>query len=391
MYFLTPPPRHTHIQRCRTTGTSVLSPHANTAQIHPASDQSGYYIQANVGVPHPITLQVTPLAARIFRHTGFTPDEAVPTKLVWAMYELDLVYTNESLATTTHQTVATADVVRDLDLGNKLSPADREALIDYIDSYTGPQTETLHKLKQELTEATGPATATATPPKAPPDTAAEALSQLFELTADPTEFRTAKRNCDHQYLRQSLQTFLPWPHLDFAATTLTANWHLEYTIHDPASSARGFVCDLRSVDGDTGSGAPLYRIRMPDGDGEATATWTADGIQSFTPATDGDYTKTDLNADLAWLLPDGAVPFTQAVTDGTTTIAGRTLAPRDADIEPAADQLHVVEVDRISTAGNPVVETTDGHHILDTGTPGDRFLVTAVDSRHLQAVAQIDE
>jgi len=116
----------------------------------PSSSKSGYYIQANVGGSHPITIQVTSLAETILRQTGYCPGGSVPTKLVWAMYDLDLLFTESSLDLSAVKDISIDDILTQLDLGNVLSEAKKDDLISYIERYEGPQKSTLVRLKQEL-------------------------------------------------------------------------------------------------------------------------------------------------------------------------------------------------------------------------------------------------
>lgn len=95
----------------------------------PSSKKSGYYIQANVGGSHPITLQVTAIAQTIFQQTSYKPDQSVPTKLIWAMYDLNLLYTHKSLDSSSVQDVSTEDILRELNLDSHLSDSEKEKLM----------------------------------------------------------------------------------------------------------------------------------------------------------------------------------------------------------------------------------------------------------------------
>ncbi|MFC7070591.1 hypothetical protein ACFQL9_13135 [Halobaculum lipolyticum] len=355
----------------------------------PSSDTSGYYIQANVGGAYPITLQVTPLAARILRKTDHTPDGPVPTKLVWAMYDLGLLYTKKSLDTDKLDRVSTQTVFRDLNLANILSPNDRDKLIEYIDSYTGPNNGTLQKLRKELQQATGPGTAISDSKRDLPKSEAEALSCLFELAPNSTRFRDAKRSIDHRYLLQSLRTFLRWPYVEFANSAVTNRWELEYAVSDPESHRLYRVVDQSIAMPPAQTGPRTfegrrYHIRIPDIGGEATAMWVDGEIEEFTPADDGRYTEHDLQDDLVWLLPTGAIDLKDIIGKSVTSFRDRTLKPLQGLLDTPTSKLQLVEVDRISNAGNPIVETPQGHRLLDIGTPGELYLAEELDGAKMR-------
>ena len=119
----------------------------------PSSDKNGYYIRAYAGGSHPITLQVTQIAEVLFQHTGYTPNQAIPTKLIWSMHEIDLLYTETSFDSSGIQSGSVEHIVQSLGLGNELSESEVKEIASYIEDYEGPQNNALKKLKNKLEPA----------------------------------------------------------------------------------------------------------------------------------------------------------------------------------------------------------------------------------------------
>lgn len=114
-----------------------------------SSDKNGFYIQANVGAGAPITLQVSDLAARIFKDNGYSDSDTVPTKLVWAMYDVGLVSTSGSTQTKSKS----ANVYKAFNHNGvfaRLRKQTRKQLVEYLTDYRGPQRRRVRRLRTEL-------------------------------------------------------------------------------------------------------------------------------------------------------------------------------------------------------------------------------------------------
>lgn len=117
------------------------------------NNKEGFYIRANVGGSHPITLQVTIVASHIFRALNYQAGDAVPTELVWSMYDLNMLYTLTSVDIgDTPTDTSAAKVLQQLELDNKLSDEERAELISYLEAYEGPDAERIQQLREELVE-----------------------------------------------------------------------------------------------------------------------------------------------------------------------------------------------------------------------------------------------
>lgn len=114
----------------------------------PNSSKTGYYIQANVGAGAPITLQVSRLAGKIFTDNGYSDGDTVPTKLVWAMYDVGLLSTGGSGGPTKSVNVYSA--FTENGVSARLSEQTRSELLEYFEDYCGPQQSRVRRLSSKL-------------------------------------------------------------------------------------------------------------------------------------------------------------------------------------------------------------------------------------------------
>lgn len=115
----------------------------------PSSDKNGFYIQANVGAGAPITLQVSDLAARIFKDNGYRDADTVPTKLVWAMYDVGLVSTSGSTETKS-KSANVYKAFKHKGVSACLGEKTRRQLVQYLTDYQGPQGRRVRRLRSDL-------------------------------------------------------------------------------------------------------------------------------------------------------------------------------------------------------------------------------------------------
>lgn len=119
----------------------------------PDNKKEGYFVRANVGGNHPITLQVSIIASRIFKALEYDDGDAVPTKLVWSMFDFDMLYTLSSVdVESSAPDIDPSEVFREFDLDNKLSDEERAELASYLEAYDGPDADRINKLREELIE-----------------------------------------------------------------------------------------------------------------------------------------------------------------------------------------------------------------------------------------------
>lgn len=363
----------------------------------PSSPKSGYYIQANVGASHPITLQVTNLAETIFEKTGFQPGESVPTKLVWAMYDLGLLYTKNSLDPETVEDVSTEDIFRDLNLGNRLSAAEQNELVSYIEVYEGPKKGTLTRLKEELeAEEVDPESGqdifgTDTVEEDLPQTEDEAVSELYRMCSSVKEFRDLKRTIDKQFLLRSLQTFIPHPYADHLKSKVEKSSSIEYKLSHPDRNQTIWLRDSRGEITPSESRDIDYAMIIPCESGEAMAVISDGDVLEFEASPDGEYGVPELERDLEWVLPTSAVDIDETLSTEYTHYDGFELEPIRAVRDDSEDLLQIVEVDRISNSQNAVIEPDGAPEILDQGKPGERFLAMKRHDSSWIAVSRVVE
>jgi hypothetical protein len=347
-----------------------------------SSENSGYYLQANVGGAHPITLQVTPIAQTIFQQVGYDPTESVPTKLVWAMYDLGLLYTDKSLASDNVKNVSTEETLRSLGLENRLTPEEKNQVLSYIEKYNGPKKRNLTQLKRELESEVGSepnvnSASTQGGHNQVPETTEEAVSCLFSITSGVSEFRTAKRNVDQTYLLSSLETFIPHPHVDMEFSGLDSGWNMRYMIEGDRSGKKIIITDQRGqqVSGEYSEADYVLQIHDPI-DGRAEAAITDEKVTEFENETHGAYFVHDLYDDLGWILPPNPSKLPDKYRDDMSTYK--------------IGKVQVVKVDRISGRGNSVIEVNNRTLLLDRGVPGERFLAIPTRGDRWKAVAKLD-
>lgn len=115
-----------------------------------SSEKSGFYILANVGGSHPITLQVSSIAERILRSTGYQDGDDVPNKVVWAMYDVGILFTSGSIETIPEQSIQIDKIFSQLNVANRLTAAEQSQLLNYLKDYTGPNRSNVQSLQSKL-------------------------------------------------------------------------------------------------------------------------------------------------------------------------------------------------------------------------------------------------
>ena len=363
----------------------------------PSSSKSGYYIQANVGGSHPITIQVTSLAETILRQTGYCPGGSVPTKLVWAMYDLDLLFTESSLDLSAVKDISIDDILTQLDLGNVLSEAKKDDLISYIERYEGPQKSTLVRLKQELQSGGEERTPDDGKKKGRteeiseyiPQTEDEAISVMFTMCSGAKEFRTLKRNINTTFLLRSLQTFLPHPHVDRLNSKVEEDGSIKYKLYNSDTDQTVWLKDVRGGITPSEGRKADYVISVPCESGEATAVISGENIVRAKVPPNSEYNIQDIERDLKWVLPKVPVKIDERLTAEYTHYDGFDLEPIRTVYNIIGAHLQIVEVDRISKNRNPVIEINGAPHILDRGKPGERYLAEEIDSNRWRVVSKV--
>jgi hypothetical protein len=110
------------------------------------SDSSGYYIYGRLNEEGHTTIQVTKTAEQLFDYIGIGPGETIPQKLLRALLDANLLFTgrgrirhqNQKVRFDTDETKA------------ELSDEQFQRLLQFLQSYDGPDNDALTQLAKEL-------------------------------------------------------------------------------------------------------------------------------------------------------------------------------------------------------------------------------------------------
>jgi len=145
-----------------------------------SSDNSGYYVTAYIGGPHPINIKARPLADQLFNELGFGERATITHNLCWAMYEADLLYTDNSLENHDDDTIRgnLSDSLSTLDL----STEQRNRLLSLLDQYS--DAAKISKLKSILEDDDALPNRKNTTGKSGQQTASDALDKVTDSFDD---------------------------------------------------------------------------------------------------------------------------------------------------------------------------------------------------------------
>lgn len=206
-----------------------------------SSDKSGTYIRANVGGDTPITLQVSALADRLFRLLDYTPQEELPSKLVWNMYDVGLVYTLNSLTSLQETNSANnpSGFLEQLDLDSSLSAEEQDEIVRQLKEYEGPDPEKVQELIDRLQGPdTNPAQAS---------NLREAVPLLLKWANNPAKY---DQLCDtvkgyKEFAAASIQTFARHLHLESPPIWLRNDGTIRYELSHEKYSQTVCIWDCR--------------------------------------------------------------------------------------------------------------------------------------------------
>jgi CspA family cold shock protein len=335
-----------------------------------SNDKTGYFIRANVGGSHPVTLQTTKTAEQIFKDNGYSDGSSIPTKLVWSMYDVDLVYTESSVSSSTPS--YSFDSLSDAVTGSQLTEGTRQDLVRYFDQYSGAHearvNEVLNELRREITSGS----IEPYDSSAPVQNARKLLNEYSSKSDDEVE---QFLNDTGESARRSLLMF-----------GQRASQIIDIRLSDQSTVAYQFaplsvpgevtVFDRTSAERDM-DGRHEYRIEY---DRKRTVSiYVRDGtVQKVTGAS------SSISTSEARRLAAELTPVRVDKGDITVTVDAPSISeldiPRKAFLQSDSD-LVVGVVDRISNSDNPLVETTDGHLLLDSGNEDGVYLIDRIESR----------
>lgn len=381
------------------------------------SEKEGFYVRANVGGETPITLQVTPLASRIFRIVGYEDGDGVPSNLVWAMYDLDMVYTLSSIdVDATPDAVDPSAVLRDLEIESELTESERARLVSYLEAYSGVDAERVATLRERLLEDVSESALDDAPSvrggrEQPVDDlpeTAEDIALTLNVWTPPDRTERARRALllHEDFVKWSVRTFASHRRLADEPVVAIGEQRIVYEIESSSSVSRVTVADARGHRRTvlTGSGESQYdyqiRRTYPDGtreigyvSGEYLVKYDSNGergsatllkydLDDVLPPDREYFGDTDDEPYTAEWLTDEYLSLSTEEVRRRMEERGSPAPPRDLPNEAEPDggneevvdaigsmpETTVVEVDRVSNSGNLVSEWNDGSMLVVTGS-----------------------
>jgi len=115
-----------------------------------SSDKEGFYLVANVGGSHPVTLQLTQVGANLLQKSGYSPGDGVPTKLVWSLYDVGLTYTENATGNVPEAGEEDLNTLQTVTVSSSLTEKERQRLIKILAKYSGPNKRQVAELLDHL-------------------------------------------------------------------------------------------------------------------------------------------------------------------------------------------------------------------------------------------------
>lgn len=337
----------------------------------PSSQKTGYYIRANVGGSHPVTLQTTPVAERILVENGYGDGATVPTKLVWSMYDVDLLYTESSLSAST-PSYSVQDSLSEVMESSALSKSTRQQLIEYLSSYSGSHQTAVGRLLEDLRATVSLDAVQKYDPSKQAENAAEFLREFGADEVNVEELFDEYRS----ELEESLLAFsMRAPQLE--EIDITERPAIGYQFTSLTMPGDVVVYDYSLSDGRGSTGQYEYRIEYREAG--TSSIYVRDGrVQKVNGPTE------NITRSQAERVADELIPV--KLSSDEISVCANSPPLRDIDLPQYAfvsesTDLLVGVVDRISNSDNPVVEMGDQHLLLDTGEEDNLYLINRVDSR----------
>lgn len=346
-----------------------------------SNKKTGHFVRANVGGSHPVTLQTTNVAERVFRDNGYSNGSTVPTKLVWSMYDVDLLYTESSLSASTpsHSFSSLSDAVN----GSKLTEETRHGLIEYFSSYTGSHQRAVSRILEELRRTIS----TDTVEKYDISDPVESTTAFFEKYSNQA-IDELNRMLDEREepVHSSLLTFAQRaPQLEGIETTGRPSIAYQFTPLSVAGEVT--VYDLTISDGRGSNGQYDYRIEYRDG--PTSSVYVRDGsVQKINGPSD------NLSPPEARRLAGELTPVPISQEDVLSAVDAPAVSeldiPDGAFIQGDTDLLIGV-VDRISNSDNPLVELENGHLLLDVGEEDGLYLINRIEPKWGRVLCELSQ
>jgi len=340
-----------------------------------SNKKTGYFVRANVGGSHPVTLQTTGVAERIFRDNGYSNGSTVPTKLIWSMYDVDLLQTESSISapTPSHSFGSLSEAITD----SHLTESTREALIEYFKSYSGPHQGAINKLLKDIRQTVSTDTIEKYDLQHPVETAESLLKRFTEQSEGDID-TLFQRHQD--WAVNSILTFSQRAS-QIEKIDIRKRNVIIYHIFPISVSGKARIYDHTLSEED-------YSYRIEYQDGAHISLYIRDGriINSNGPR--------DLLTPLeARQLTEETTPVEIDGKDVRSTVdspKSSKISLPDRSFLEGDKELFVGLVDRISNNNNPLVELTDGHILLDAGKKDHLYLINRVEPKWGRVLCELN-
>ncbi|MDL0123429.1 hypothetical protein [Halobacterium salinarum] len=334
-----------------------------------SNSKSGYFVRANVGGSHPVTLQTTDTGERIFRDNDYSDGSTIPTKLVWSMYDVDLLYTESSLSTSTpsHSFDSLSDAVN----GSNLTEGTRKELVEYFNSYVGSHQKAVSKILEDLRQTMSIDTVETYDISKPAESARSFFGSFNEESEEDIEPLIEELGDN---ARSSLLTFAQRaPQLE--EIEITEQNTLAYHFTPLSVSGDAIVYDLTV--GPDGYSDREYDYRIEYRDYEASSVYVRDGEVGKINGPEKNLSQAEAQR-LAEELSPVQIDL-EAISSTVDAPAISELDIPDRAFTQGDSDLLVGVVDRVSNSDNPLVEMEDGHMLLDFGKEDGIYLINRIE------------
>lgn len=336
-----------------------------------SNQKNGYYIRANVGGSHPVTLQTTPVAERILSDNGYGDGATVPTKLVWSMYDVDLLYTESSLSAST-PSYSVHDSLSKVMESSVLSKSTRQQLIEYLSSYSGSHQAAVGQLLEDLRATVSLDAVQKHEPGKQTENATEFLSEFAVNDMDvDTLFEEHESKLEQSLIAFSMRA----PQLEGIEVTDRPGIGYQFTSLTMPGDVT--VYDYALADGRGSTGQYEYRIQYRES--ATSSIYVRYGEVQKVNGPTGNISWNEADRLAEELIPTELPSDEISVCTNSPPLSAIDL-PQHAFV-PQDTDLVVGVVDRISNNDNPVVEIDGDHLLLDAGDEDKLYLINRIDSR----------
>lgn len=336
-----------------------------------SNTKTGYFVRANVGGSHPVTLQTTTVGERIFQDNGYTDGSTIPTKLVWSMYDVDLLYTESSLSTSTPSPSfgSLSDAVN----GSTLTETTRHHLIEYFNSYSGSHQRAVSKILEDLRESISVDTVETYDISSPAESAKSFLEKFSDEQTTDTDSLSESLSAS---TRSSLLTFAQRaPQLEYI--DISNRPTIVYHFTPLSVTGEAVVYDHTGSMGDGAESEYDYRIEYRDS--AVSSVYVRYGSVQKVNGPSSNLSQAEARR-LAGELTPVPIDYDALESSVDAPAVSKLEIPERAFIQGDSDLLIGV-VDRVSNSDNPLVELERGHMLLDIGEKDGLYLINRIEPK----------